>query len=227
MRVLLVNDDPYTTHMIAMGLRKQSYAVDVVDDGERTLGQVEATEYDALILDLAFQNESLSVCRAVRKSEHFVPILLLTSRGVESRIEALESGADGYLVKPYDFEELLARLRALIRRGARRFAHARLDVGDVSIYPDSHRIEVRNQEVRLTAKEYVLLEFLARRVGETVSRKAIAEHVWREKSDSILKSNVIDAYIRRLRFKLDVPGHESLIRTRWRFGYQLVGRHRV
>ena len=222
MRVLLVEDEPHAAQVLAKGLREQSYAVDVAVDGDKALFQVGTTDYDALILDVMLPNaDGFTVCRAIRDAGNAVPILMLTARdSVESRIEGLDCGADDYLVKPYDFGELLARLRAVIRRGRQPVLPERIIVGPLTIDTRSRRALLRNQEVPLTAKEYALLEYLARRAGDVVSRGDIAEHVWDEHYDPL--SNVVDVYIQRLRRKLDTPGHDSLIRTRRGEGYQLT-----
>jgi DNA-binding response OmpR family regulator len=222
MRVLLVEDEPHAAHVLAKGLREQTYAVDVAADGEVAIFQVGTTDYDALILDVMLPRvDGFAVCRAVRESGNGVPILMLTARdAVEARIQGLDCGADDYLIKPYDFGELLARLRALIRRGRQPVLPERVVVGPLTIETRSRRALIRGREVRLTAKEYALLEYLARRAGDVVNRSDIAEHVWDEHYDPM--SNVVDVYIQRLRRKLDAPGRESLIRTRRGEGYQLT-----
>jgi DNA-binding response OmpR family regulator len=150
-----------------------------------------------------------------------VPILMLTARdAVESRVEGLDAGADDYLVKPYDFRELTARLRALIRRGHQPLTPERLVAGALVIDTRQRRVQFGGADVLLRAKEYALLEFLARRAGDVVGRGEIAEHVWDEHYDPL--SNVVDVYVQRLRRKLDRPGAESIIRTRRGEGYQLV-----
>jgi two-component system copper resistance phosphate regulon response regulator CusR len=146
---------------------------------------------------------------------------MVTARdAVEARIEGLDSGADDYLVKPFDFRELLARLRALIRRGRGPLLPERLRLGPLTLETRSRRAWMRQRELALTAKEYALLEYLAHRAGDVVSRADIAEHVWDEHYDPL--SNVVDVYVQRLRRKLDRPGAESLIRTRRGEGYQLA-----
>jgi len=222
MRVLLVEDEPHAARMMALGLREQSYAVDVAADGEAAIFQVGTTDYDAVILDVMLPvKDGFAVCRAVRASGGEVPILMVTARdAVEARIEGLDAGADDYLVKPFDFGELLARLRAVIRRGRQPLLPERLTVGPIVVATRSRRAWVRGREVLLTAKEYALLEYLARRAGDVVSRGDIAEHVWDEHYDPL--SNVVDVYVQRLRRKLDRPGSESLIRTRRGEGYQLA-----
>jgi len=222
-RILLVEDEPQAAVVLAKGLREQSYAVDVAADGETALFQVGTTDYDALILDVMLPRvDGLAVCRSIREAGNAVPILMVTARdAVESRILGLDGGADDYLVKPYDFGELLARLRALIRRGAQPVLPERLVVGPLTVDTRSRRARVRSMEMALTAKEYALLEYLARRAGDVVSRSDIAEHVWDEHYDPM--SNVVDVYIQRLRRKLEVAGEDTLIRTRRGEGYQLEG----
>jgi len=221
-RVLLVEDEPNAAHMLAKGLREQSYAVDVAADGETAIFQVGTTDYDAVILDVMLPvKDGFAVCRAIRESGCTVPILMLTARdAVDARIQGLDSGADDYLVKPFDFGELRARLRALVRRGRQPLLPEQLTAGVLTIETRSHRVRVQSREVALTAKEYALIEYLVRRAGDVVSRADIAEHVWDEHYDPV--SNVVDVYVQRLRRKLDRPGTDSMIRTRRGEGYQLV-----
>jgi DNA-binding response OmpR family regulator len=222
MRVLLVEDEPNAAHVLAKGLREQTYAVDVAADGDTAIFQVGTTDYDAVILDVMLPvKDGFAVCRTIRDSGCAVPILMVTARdAVEARIEGLDCGADDYLVKPFDFGELLARLRALIRRGRTPLLPERLTVGPLAMETRSRRVRVHNKDVSLTAKEYALLEYLVRRAGDVVGRGDIAEHVWDEHYDPM--SNVVDVYVQRLRRKLDRAGSESLIRTRRGEGYQLV-----
>jgi len=222
MRILLVEDDPHAAHVLARGLREQSYAVDVAAEGETAIFQAGTNDYDGVILDLMLPVvDGLAVCRAIRASGCSVPILMLTARdAVESRVEGLDAGADDYLVKPYDFRELTARLRALIRRGHQPVIPERLVAGALVIDTRQRRVQFDGADVLLRAKEYALLEFLARHAGDVVSRGEIAEHVWDEHYDPL--SNVVDVYVQRLRRKLDRPGADSIIRTRRGEGYQLV-----
>jgi two-component system copper resistance phosphate regulon response regulator CusR len=222
MRVLLVEDEPSAAHLIAKGLREQAYAVDLAADGAAAIFQVATTDYDAVILDVMLPLKSgIAVCRTIRESGCAVPILMVTARdAVEARIEGLDSGADDYLVKPFDFGELLARLRALIRRGRQPLLPERLISGPLTLDTRSRRVQIRGRELALTAKEYAFLEYLVRRAGDVVSRADIAEHVWDDHYDPL--SNVVDVYVQRLRRKLDVSGSDSLIRTRRGEGYQLV-----
>jgi two-component system copper resistance phosphate regulon response regulator CusR len=223
MRILLVEDEPNAARLLAKGLREQAYAVDVVGDGDAALSQVEANDYDAVVLDVMLPaRDGISVCRAIRAAGGAVPILMVTARdAVEARIEGLDAGADDYLVKPFDFGELLARLRAVARRGRLPLLPDELTIGSLTLDTRRRRVRSAGREVLLTAKEYALLEYLARRAGEVVTRSDIAEHVWDEHYDPL--SNVVDVYVQRLRRKLDRPGAESVIRTRRGEGYQLTG----
>jgi len=222
MRVLLVEDEPQAAQVLAKGLREQTFAVDVAGNGAAAIFQVATTDYDAVILDVMLPvKDGFAVCRSIRESGSAVPILMVTARdAVDARIEGLDCGADDYLVKPFDFGELLARLRALVRRGRLPLLPERLIVGPLAIDTRSRRVRVRSREVLLTAKEYALLEYFVRRAGDVVSRADIAEHVWDEHYDPL--SNVVDVYVQRLRRKLDRTGTESLIRTRRGEGYQLA-----
>ena len=221
MRVLLVEDEPNAAHLIAKGLREQTYAVDLAANGDTEIFQAATTDYDAVVLDVMLPGkDGFAVCRAIRESGSTVPILMVTARdAVEARIAGLDCGADDYLVKPFDFGELLARLRALIRRG-RQLLPERLVVGALTLNTRSRSVQMMRRDVSLTAKEYALLEYLVRRAGDVVTRTDIAEHVWDEHYDPL--SNVVDVYVQRLRRKLDQPGADSLIRTRRGEGYQLV-----
>jgi DNA-binding response OmpR family regulator len=221
-RVLLVEDEPSAAHVLAKGLREQTYAVDVATDGETALFQAGTTDYDAVILDVMLPvKDGFTVCRTIRESGSLVPILMLTARdAVDARIEGLDCGADDYLVKPFDFGELLARLRALVRRGRLALLPERLVIGPLTLDTRSRRVRLWSRDVSLTAKEYALLEYLARRAGDVVTRADISEHVWDDHYDPV--SNVVDVYVQRLRRKLDHGAAESMIRTRRGEGYQLV-----
>jgi DNA-binding response OmpR family regulator len=219
---LLVEDEPNAAHVLAKGLKEQTYAVDLAVDGDTALFQIGTTDYDAVILDVMIPGkDGFTVCRAVRASGSSVPILMLTARdAVEARIEGLDSGADDYLVKPFAFGELLARLRAVIRRGQQPLLPERLIAGPLTLETRSRRVRIRGRDVALTAKEYAFLEYLVRHAGDVITRTEIAEHVWDQHYDPF--SNVVDVYVQRLRRKLDQPGGESLIRTRRGEGYQLA-----
>ena len=222
MRLLLVEDDPDAARVLAKGLRERGYAVDVAVDGEAAVAQAAATDYDAVLLDVMLPRmDGLAACRTLRETDCDVPILMLTARdAVEARIEGLDCGADDYLVKPFDFGELLARVRALIRRGRHPILPDRVAVGALRLDTRARRVWINDREISLTTKEYALLEYLVRRAGDVVGRADIAEHVWDEHYDPL--SNIVDVYVQRLRRKLDRPGEESCIRTRRGEGYQLT-----
>jgi DNA-binding response OmpR family regulator len=222
MRILLVEDEPTAARFIAKGLREATYAVDVTADGASAAEQCQQYDYDAIVLDVMLPGrDGLSVCRELRASGSDVPVLMLTARdAVEARVQGLDAGADDYLTKPFDFRELLARLRALTRRERRPLAPERIEVAGITIDVPGHRVFRGGREISLTSREYALFEYLARRAGEVVGRADIAEHVWDEHYDAF--SNVVDVYVQRLRRKLDQPGAPSIIRTRRGQGYQLI-----
>jgi DNA-binding response OmpR family regulator len=224
MRILLVEDEPEAARLLAKGLREQAYAVDVAADGRTAVFRAQTTEYDAVILDVILPAlDGLSVCRQLRTAGSSVPILMLTARdAVQSRIAGLDSGADDYLTKPFDFNELLARLRAVIRRGVRPPVPDRLRAGSIELDTRSREVTKGGQKLRLTAREYSLIEYFVRHPHHVVGRAEIAEHVWDESYDPF--SNVIDVYVQRLRRKIDDPDAESLIRTRRGEGYAFVPR---
>ena len=222
MRILLVEDEPHAAHMLAKGLREAAYAVDVVGDGERALYEASLTDYDAIILDVMLPlRDGLSVCYELRRRGSKVPVLMLTARdAVEARIAGLDGGADDYLTKPFDFGELLARLRAVIRRGDRVLTPTILILGPLELDTRARRAFRKGQALLLTAREYALLEYLVIHAGEVVGRAAIAEHVWDAQYNAL--SNVIDVFIQRLRRRIDDPGQPSLIVTRRGEGYMLA-----
>jgi two-component system copper resistance phosphate regulon response regulator CusR len=224
MRILLVEDEPDAARMLAKGLREHAYAVDVAADGRAAIDAASGTEYDAIVLDVRLPlKDGLAVCRELRADGAITPILMVTARdSVEARIDGLDAGADDYLTKPYDLGELLARLRAVIRRGARQPLPSQIDAGPLVLDTKARRVTRDGHAITLTAREYALLEYLARHLDEVVSRADIAEHVWDASHDPF--SNVIDVYIQRLRRKLDGDRTESLIRTRRGEGYQLVAK---
>jgi DNA-binding response OmpR family regulator len=220
MRLLLVEDDLRIARFVAKGLREQSYAVDVVGTGEQALYQTTINTYDIVILDVQIPPpDGFEVCNEIRKSGKRMPILMLTARdGVEDRITGLDHGADDYLTKPFEFRELLARLRALLRRTG-SLQPAKLVIANLEIDTVGQTASRGGRAIPLTAKEYALLEFLARNVGRVLGREEIAEHVWNEEFDPF--SNLIEVYINRLRRKIDDGGAEPLLQTRRGSGYVL------
>ncbi|HKR13948.1 MAG TPA: response regulator transcription factor [Pyrinomonadaceae bacterium] len=221
MRILLVEDEPSAATMLAKGLREETYAVDIAADGETALAQAFVNDYDLVILDVVLPGKNgFRVCRELRTNGLAIPVLMLTARdAIEDRIEGLDSGADDYLPKPFDFDELLARVRALLRRRPALYPEI-ITVGDLSVDTRARQISRAGQSIDLTAKEYALLEYLARRAGEVVNRADIAEHVWDESYDPF--SKVIEVFIQRLRRKVD-DGHAlKLIHTRRGEGYMLT-----
>jgi two-component system copper resistance phosphate regulon response regulator CusR len=219
-RILLVEDEARVAGFIAKGLREQAYAVDIAGDGEQALYQAAVNQYDIVILDVMLPvKDGHTVCRELRASGFRTPILMLTARGaVDDRVEGLDSGADDYLAKPFDFKELLARLRALLRRPAALRPQV-LRVADLTLNTASHAAARAGKPVSLTAKEYALIEFLVLNQGRVVGREQIGQHVWDENFDPL--SNVIDVYIKRLRAKLDTGFSRRLIHTRRGEGYIL------
>ncbi len=221
LRILLVEDEPSAARMMAKGLREQTYAVDVAQDGDGALYQAGVNDYDLIILDIMLPGkDGFEVCRELRASGSAVPILMLTARDtIDDRVEGLDTGADDYLTKPFDFRELLAHMRALLRRGQALTPDV-IRVDSLEIDTRTRRVARAGRGVNLTAKEYALLEYLARRAGEVVSRGDIAEHVWDENFD--LFSNLIEVYVQRLRRKVDDGFATKLLHTRRGAGYVLA-----
>ena len=221
MRVLLLEDEPRVARFIARGLREQSYAVDIATDGEEALYRSSISEYDLVILDVMVPiKDGFQVCKEMRAQGIKQPILMLTARdAVDDRVLGLDCGADDYIGKPFDFKELLARMRALLRR-AEEVRPEILRVADLTVNTASHAVSRGAQSISLTAKEYSLLEFFTLRAGQLVGRAQIAEHVWDDNFDPF--SNVIDVYVRRLRQKIDDGFGRPLIHTRRGEGYILA-----
>jgi DNA-binding response OmpR family regulator len=223
MRILLVEDEPRMANVIAKGLREQTYAVDVAEDGEAALYQTSINDYDVLVLDVLLpKRDGFEVCRELRARGDATPILMLTARAtIDDRITGFDAGADDYLTKPFSFRELLARVRALLRRDA-QLRPDLLQLDDLILDSASHRVRRASCEIELTAKEYALLEFLARRAGQLVSRAEIAAHVWDDSFDPF--SNTIEVYMNRLRKKIDEKHPVKLLHTRRGEGYILEPR---
>ena len=218
MRLLLVEDDSCIARFVAKGLREQAYAVDIAATGDDALYQADINSYDLVILDVMIPGpDGFEVCRELRRAGQSVPILMLTARDtVEDRITGLDHGADDYLTKPFEFRELLARLRALLRRSA-EIRPAQIVVADLILDTGAQSVSRAGRSIPLTTKEYALLEFLARNVGRVVGRAEIAEHVWDESFDPF--SNLIEVYVNRVRRKVDFESVKPLLHTRRGAGY--------
>ncbi len=224
MRVLLVEDDKRIAAFVAKGLRENSYAVDIASDGDEAAYMASINSYDLFILDINLpKKDGFEVCQELRDKGTNQPILMLTARdAIDDRISGLDTGADDYLTKPFVFRELLARLRALLRALLRRNSDIRpskITIADLEIDTVSQYVWRAGKEIDLTAKEYALIEFLARNKGKVVGREEISEHVWDDSYDPF--SNLIEVYVQRLRTKLDRGFAVELITTRRGSGYIL------
>ncbi len=223
MRILVVEDDPRMSNVIAKGLREQSYAVDLATDGDAGVYQAAINDYDLIILDVLLpRKDGFEVCRELRERGVATPILMLTARAsIDDRLTGFDAGADDYLTKPFSYRELIARIRALLRRDS-QLRPAIFEIEDLIVDSASHRVSRANRDLQLTAKEYALLEYLARRAGQLVSRAEIAAHVWDDSFDPF--SNSIEVYMNRLRKKIDEHHSTKLLHTRRGEGYILESR---
>jgi two-component system OmpR family response regulator len=217
-RLLVVEDDVKLAAAVGRGLRHAGYAVDVVGDGEAALRQAAVWEYDAVVLDLMLPGrDGFDVCATLRGRGCWAPVLMLTAReGVEDRIRGLDAGADDYLAKPFDFGELLARLRALVRR-APAARPAAIEAGELRVDPAAREVTLSGRRVELTAREFAVLEVLARNAGDVVTRAQLLEHVWDMNFQG--STNIVDQYVGALRRKLGA----TLIQTVRGAGFRLVG----
>jgi two-component system OmpR family response regulator len=220
MRILVVEDELKMAGLLRRGLQEEGHAVDLARTGDDALWMARATEYDAVVLDLMLPGlDGLEVCRRLRGGGVWAPVLMLTARdGVDDRVAGLDAGADDYLPKPFSFAELLARLRALVRRGAGE-RPAVLQVGDLRLDPATRRAWRGDVEVKLSAKEFALLEAFMRRPGDVLSRYQLLEHAWDYGYEN--RSNVVDVYVRYLRDKVDRPFGRASIETVRGVGYRL------
>lgn len=221
MKLLVVEDEAKLGRAIKSGLEQDGYAVDLLTTAEEGLAYAETENYDVIILDrmLPGGNDGLDICRNIRKSGNTTPVLMLTARGeLRDRVEGLDDGADDYLVKPFAFDELIARIRALQRRPVSTVKLV-IDVGSIQIDTSIKQVTVRGEPVKLSKKEYTLLEYLAHHLDQISSKEQIIEHVWNFESDIL--PNTVEVFIRGLRLKLDKPGEESVIETVRGFGYRL------
>lgn len=221
MRLLLVEDDRTISRFLLKGLREDQHVVDLAEDGPTGLEQAGAADYDAVVLDLMLPGlDGLEACRQMRTQGIATPVLVISARdAVRDRVCALDCGADDYLVKPFAFEELLARLRALDRRARNRQTSRTLSYGALTIDPVDHRVSLNGQTLSLTATEYRLLEYLVRRAESIVTRDQLAEHVWGGDYDPL--SNLADVYVGYIRRKLQAADSRPLIQTVRGLGYIL------
>ena len=222
MRLLLAEDDAQLGRTLTKGLRQEAYAVDIVADGESAMNQALINEYDIIILDVMMpRRDGFSVCRELRRNGRRTPVLMLTARDtIADKITGLDSGGDDYLTKPFEFAELLARLRALLRRRTTDLLAAEVRIGTLRVNMASHTVDRAGRTIVLTTKEFSLLAFLARHEGHVVSRAEICAHVWDDNHDPY--SNAIEVYINRLRRKIDSVSDIPLIHTRRGAGYMLA-----
>jgi heavy metal response regulator len=220
MRVLVVEDEHKIAGFIKQGLQEEQYAVDVAFDGESALDFLSGAEYDVIVLDVMLpKKDGVEICRALRERGVRTPVLMLTARdAVEDRVRGLDSGADDYLVKPFAFAELLARLRALLRRGSATTS-SQLQVGDLVLDTRTRRATRADRTVDLTAREYALLEYLMRNAGQVLSRTQIMNHLWNY--DFLGSSNVVDVYVGYLRRKIDEGFPTRLLHTVRGAGYRI------
>jgi two-component system, OmpR family, response regulator len=220
MRILVVEDDAKMAGLLRRGLLEEGHAADVAQVGDDALWMARAVEYDAIVLDLLLPGiDGFEVCRRLREGGVWSPVLMLTARdSVEDRVAGLDAGADDYLPKPFSFAELLARLRALTRRGSPE-RPAVLEVGDLRLDPATREVWRGDAEIQLSAKEFAILETFMRRPGDVLSRHQLLEHAWDYAYEQ--RSNVVDVYVRYLREKIDRPFGVETIETVRGTGYRL------
>lgn len=216
----MVEDEQKMAHLLRKGLEEEGYAVDHSASGSEAVWFGTENEYDAAVLDVMLPDtDGFDVCREWRSAGRTFPVLMLTARdAVGDKVKGLDAGADDYLTKPFSFEDLLARLRALLRRGEVR-ASSQLVVGDLALDPARHEVTRKGQTIELTAKEFALLEYLMLNAGQVLSRSTLIEHVWDFAYEG--DSNVVDVYIRYLREKVDRPFDADSIETIRGVGYRL------
>jgi len=220
MRILIVEDEKELADSLAQGIRQQGYAADIAYDGEQALTQAEVNIYDLIILDLNLPKvDGMEVCRRIRSSGALTGILMLTARSsLGDRVSGLDQGADDYLVKPFHFSELLARVRALLRREGKA-GHPILRIGDLVLDPNCLKAYYLGIELKLTVKEFSILEYLMRNAGRIVSQEELLEHVWDEQAN--LFTQTIKVHIKNIRKKLDAAGGGDLLSTVKGRGYML------
>lgn len=220
MRILIVEDDKKVAGFLRRGLKEEQYAVDVCYDGEEALFQSQVNQYDLIILDVMLPKKNgFAVCKQIREDGNLTPILMLTARDqLEDKVKGLQEGADDYLTKPFAFEELLARIKALLRR-TQDYKTKTLNVGDLELDPVSRKVTRQGKPISLTGKEYALLEYLLRNKSRTITQSMIIDHVWDMNFDGL--SNVVNVYINHLREKIDKGFPQKYIHTIRGVGYQI------
>jgi DNA-binding response OmpR family regulator len=220
-RILLVEDEKRISVYVKRGLEEKGYAVDAAYTGQEALDWVDVAPYDAIVLDILLPEiNGLTVCRTLRGRGNMTPVLILTARdSIDDRVAGLDAGADDYLVKPFAMKEMLARVRALTRRGSEIGKTPILQVADLSLNTSTHEVKRGDRVIELAAKEYAVLECLMRETQRVLTRTMIAEHVWNY--DTFNQSNVVDVYVRNLRRKIDDPFKQKLIHTIRGTGYRL------
>ena len=220
MRILIVEDEKKISSLIKRGLKEEGYAADIASDGQEGEFLAATNEYDAIILDVMLPRiDGVALCKILRERKIKTPIIMVTAKdAVSDKVKGLDSGADDYITKPFAFEELLARIRALLRKRDGQ-ASTKIRVGDLELDPVSHKVARGDKDIALTTKEYALLEYLMRNAGTVVTRTMISEHVWDMNFDS--DTNVIDVYVNYLRKKIDEGSKKALIQTIRGRGYLL------
>ncbi len=225
MTILVVEDEVKITRFIKKGLEMEHYTVDVAYDGKEALEKAEINSYDLIILDIMLPEvDGIEVCKKLREKKVDTPIIMLTARDtVEDRVKGLDAGADDYLIKPFAFGELVARIRALLRR-EKTVKTTKLQVGDLTLDPATHEVHRNGREIQLSSKEYRLLDYMMRRPGHVCTRTMIGEHIWGYNFTD--DSNVIDVYISYLRRKIDAGKANKLIHTVRDVGYKIQDKSR-
>jgi len=220
MTILIVEDDYKITRFIKKGLEMEQYTVDTAYDGDEALDKIETNGYDLVILDIMLpKKDGVEVCKDMRKKRIETPVIMLTARdSIDDRVKGLDSGADDYLVKPFSFDELLARIRALLRREP-QVKRPVLKIADLKLDPKTHEVTRSGKPLNLTSKEYRLLDYLMRRPSQVCTRTMIGEHIWGY--NFMEKSNVIDVYMSYLRKKVDRGFNKKLIHTIRNVGYKI------
>lgn len=221
MRILLIENDARNTKLIRKTLRANSYAVDICSSGEESMYRIGVNDYDLIVLDIELPDkDGVELIEEIRTAGNETPIIILTARGsVEDRIRGLDAGADDYLIKPFEVLELLARIRAILRRPRSVLLGNKITIGELTIDTAGRRVTASEAEIPLTNKEYALLEYFARNLDRVIGREDISEHVWDENFDPF--SNLIEVYINRLRRKLSEHANSPVLRTKRGAGYVL------